>query len=245
MNRSPKHAPGAVDVWMVALDTPGCGGPRDWALLGDDERDRAERFAFPRDRRRFVARRAALRRLLARGTGCAAGAIRYVTGPFGRPRLADAGPEFSLSHRGERALVAIGNVARVGVDIERVDQAHAEPGMLARHVDPGLAASVDAALRGDDLAPFFRWWTIVEAMAKARGTGIAVEPVVRARTNWLDGVELPDDEGRIRSWRLHCWQPEPGMTAAVASAGGSATELHLHGVASSAAVLANESEDAA
>jgi 4'-phosphopantetheinyl transferase len=244
MMHGSRTEPGTIDVWMIALDAPGVGGAHDWALLGDDERERAERYAFVRDRQRFVARRAALRRLLAQSTGCDPGAIAYVVGRFGRPRLAQRVPDFSLSHRGDLALVAIGHVARVGVDLEWLDPAHAEGRMLAPYLEPVLAGEADAALRGGDLMTFFRWWTIVEAIAKARGTGIADERVlVQARSSWLDDVELPDDEGVARRWTLHCWQPRPGATAALAST--AASVLRLHGAASSAAALAVEFHDAA
>jgi 4'-phosphopantetheinyl transferase len=56
----------AVHVWRAALDVP---APRVRALeslLSPDERQRAARYGFARDRRRFVAARATLRLLLGR-----------------------------------------------------------------------------------------------------------------------------------------------------------------------------------
>ena len=227
-----------IGVWAVALDAPGAGGPDDWNLLDDGERTRARRYVFSRDRRRFVARRAVLRRLLARQSGCDARAISYLFGRFGRLRAAGIAHDFSLSHSEERALIAIGAVARLGVDIERVDPSRAERGMLARHVEPGLAIRLEAALEAGDAEPFFRWWTVVEAMAKARGTGIVEEVPVHARMDWLSGaVELPDDESVRRRWTLHCWSPEAGMTAALACSEPVALQLHRHGVSADAATV--------
>jgi hypothetical protein len=105
---------------------------------------------------------------------------------------------------------------RVGVDIEAIEASHAEAGLLGRHVERAVVDEIEAALRGGDVAPFFRWWTIVEAMGKARGTGIAEDPSRLADANWLSGVDLPDDHGVLRRWRVQSWQSEPGFIAALA-----------------------------
>src|SRR5690606_26821830 len=60
--RVPRLEAGDVHVWQVLLDAPLSG--LDHEVLSDDERERAERFRFQRDRMRFVAGRARLRRIL-------------------------------------------------------------------------------------------------------------------------------------------------------------------------------------
>lgn len=224
-------SPIVIDVWTVPLDAPGCGGARDRALLAADERARSAAFAFERDRRRFVARRAALRRLLAQSAGCPAAAVRYVAGRHGRPQVAGIALQFSLSHRAERALVAIGKVDRLGVDIERLDPLHAEPGMLDRYVQGEVAAEVNAGLRNANVEPFYRWWTVVEAVAKARGTGITETSPPRAHKGWFDTTTLSDDDGLARRFTVHCWDPEPGLRAALAWSAAGPVALRLHPVA--------------
>ncbi|CAN5302885.1 hypothetical protein BH11PSE10_BH11PSE10_05980 [soil metagenome] len=236
-----------VDVWTLALDTPGCGGQADRMLLDATELDRAARFVFERDRRRFVARRAALRRLLAASTEVDAASIGYTTSALGRLSLAGTELDFSLAHRGELALVALARGGRTGVDIERIDPAHAEPGMLSCYLAPDLSRRIDLALQAGDPVPFFHWWTIVEAMAKARGCGLAEASPQRGDETWLDGVDLPDDGGQIRRWALRCWQPEPGSCAALVFevAAGAALRWHdRHGLPDTEGIAA-EPRDAA
>ena len=84
--------------------------------------------------------------------------------PDGKPFLSD-GPAFSLSHSGLSCVLAIGE-GRVGVDIERMDEAN-----LA-----ALEAAADDAEQvwireGDRLRRFHALWTRKEALAKAVGTG--------------------------------------------------------------------------
>jgi 4'-phosphopantetheinyl transferase len=208
-----------VELVAVALDAPHAGGLPDWAVLDADERARAARFVFERDRRRFVARRAALRRCLGQALGLAPRAVAYRTGPHGRPSVAEATLDFSLSHSGELALIALAEGVRVGVDIEHIDATKAGPGMLTPHVEPGSAAAAEAALQRGDPKPFFGWWTVVEATAKARGVGIAEAQPALARPDWLSGdVTLPDDEGRLQRWTVQHLPSRDGLCAALTCA---------------------------
>lgn len=113
-------APGAIAVWRVELDP----GALDDATLDADERGRAVRFHRELDRRRFVAAHAGFRRVLARVSGRAAGALCFELGPHGRPAVVEhgLGAEFdaNLAHAGALALVATSRAGRVGVDVEEL-----------------------------------------------------------------------------------------------------------------------------
>ena len=218
--------PGAHDVqlWTIALDAPGSGEAADWRCLEPAEQARAARLVFAADRRRFIARRAALRRLVARRTGAEPAALRWACGRFGRLHLPGHQLDFSLSHRGERALIALAGSGRpgpcppqrLGIDLERIAPGHAEPAMLQAHLAADALAPCSAALQAGQSRPFFRWWTVIEAMAKARGTGLAEEPPVPAAAAWLHGpVQLPDEEGLPWHWQLQGWDLAAGHVAAL------------------------------
>ena len=66
--------------------------------------------------------RAALRRVLGRYLGIAAGKVALVDGEHGRPSLAeghDPALGFNWSHSGEHALIAVGRGIAPGIDLER------------------------------------------------------------------------------------------------------------------------------
>lgn len=167
-------AAGRARVWRVHLDQPGEPGP----ALSAAERARAAGYACPVERRRFAVAHAALRSILGAACGLAPDRVEFATEPSGRPLIVPCGrrrpPDFSLSHSGEWALVAVAPPgARVGVDVERVS---AELDWLAmaralyrpEEVDRLLAAP-PARRRGD----YFRLWTAKEAYIKADGVGLA------------------------------------------------------------------------
>jgi 4'-phosphopantetheinyl transferase len=149
------------------------GGPAEW--LDDDERARAGRFTFERDRRRFVARRVFLRRVLGGYLGVAPAAVGYRTVGTGRPELDPAcGLSFSTSHSGDLAVVAVSRDRVVGVDIEAVrpigdalDLARAF--FTAREADALAATPFDRRSTA-----FLRLWTCKEAYVKAVGLGMTL-----------------------------------------------------------------------
>lgn len=143
-----------------------------WAVLPDDERARAERMNDPGARRRFVTGRACLRSALARLTQVAARDIRFAYGAHGRPFL-PGGPSFSLSHSGERVLIAVAAEGRVGADVERIRPVRRLEALAARWFAPGERAWLSAVPEDEREAAFFAVWTRKEAFAKALGRGLA------------------------------------------------------------------------
>ncbi len=141
------------------------------AIIGADERARADRIRFPRDRRRFVVRRARLRQLLGAWVGRAPEALTFTANSHGKPILAD-GPPFSLSHSADMMMLAIGD-AEVGCDIERIDPVLdwpplAETFFTTTERDALAALPPEAARRA-----FFACWARKEAYVKALGLGLS------------------------------------------------------------------------
>jgi 4'-phosphopantetheinyl transferase len=98
-------------------------------------------------RRRWVGARWALREVLGRYLERDPAAIELRLGERGKPMLAAPGESlrFNLSHSGELALIAIGEDAEVGIDVQ---------------------------LLGSRPAQFYADWTRREATAKCHGTGL-------------------------------------------------------------------------
>ena len=168
-----------VEVIWLDMDAAGdAARAAFWQTLGEDERERASRFRFARDRGRFVVRRGALRALLARHLGCAASAIRYSRNQFGKPALAASHIRFNVSHSHSIALYAVADGIEVGCDIERVDSALDIQAISERFFAPqeiSMLQSLPGHLRH---AGFFNCWTRKEAYLKCRGCGLS-EPADR------------------------------------------------------------------
>jgi 4'-phosphopantetheinyl transferase len=138
-------------------------------LLDRTEQERRSALHRPADRARFTVATAVLK--LAAGARLGLAPDRVVIDrtcgdcgrPHGRPRLPGQDLAVSISHSGDRVLVAITAGAPVGVDVEQISQV--DPGELAGHV---LAAGEAAPTRPE----FFCYWTRKEAVVKATGDGL-------------------------------------------------------------------------
>ena len=91
----------------------------------------------------------------------------------GRPRLPGNEVAFSVSHSGDRGVVAFApGVSRIGVDLERVRPRPFLDRLAARTLTPDALATWSAAPRAEQLERFLRAWTMKEAYLKATGVGI-------------------------------------------------------------------------
>src|SRR5256885_6988061 len=120
--RAAPFTEGAVQVVVACTDVGSESVRASAAVLSDGERERARRFAFDRDRRRFIVARALLRRLLAARLDIPPGAGELAYGERGQPALARrvAAPDlrFNPSPRGDVAGYAFASGSQLGIGVE-------------------------------------------------------------------------------------------------------------------------------
>jgi 4'-phosphopantetheinyl transferase len=161
-----------VSIWQIDLREPAAVVECAAALLTSGERERADRGTAIVRRRRVLSR-AALRIVLARCMGTAPAALRFVTGPSGKPRLDGPGPHFSVSRSGDWCLIAVTSLGPVGVDVERAEALPELESIVARRFAPADARTILSQRGEGRLRAFYRVWTRTEAYLKASGVGLA------------------------------------------------------------------------
>ncbi|MFW5857631.1 MAG: 4'-phosphopantetheinyl transferase family protein [Planctomycetota bacterium] len=199
--------------------------------LDDEERARADRFHFDRDRRLYVASHALVRLALADAVPTIEPANwRFVRNAYGKPSVAsgEAGEvRFNLSHTRGMAVVGIAWGRAIGIDIESLDRKRGpgDPAELERLADrffaPAEAAAVRAAPPAAKTEAFFVRWTLKEAYIKARGMGVSlpldrfawtVAAAERALSLWTDpSLADPPDH-----WDAWCCAVPPAFRVALA-----------------------------
>jgi 4'-phosphopantetheinyl transferase len=221
VDRPPPLGADDVHVWRVSLS-----GDEDAArlepLLAAEEHDRADRFRFPRDRRRYVVGRGWLRVLLSEYLSAQPASVRLAATPLGKPYLAGEPPtglRFNVAHSDDLALVAVTRGREVGVDVER-ERADVEWRDLARRFfAPDEVTALDALPERKRRSAFYRCWTRKEAYVKALGLGMQVPLDGFAVTIGDDDAALlhtSHDPAQSGRWTMQGLTPAPGFAAAVA-----------------------------
>lgn len=212
-----------IHLWRLHLEVPEPDVARLATLLSADERERASRFHFARDRRHFIAARAGMRQILAGYAGEPPERLAFTYSPFGKPALvAEAAPlRFNLSHSGGYALLGVTTACEIGVDLERMRPLDDLLAIAGRFFARREFERLQALPAHQHSQAFFRCWTRKEAYIKAIGEGLSC-PLDRFAVTFL-----PEEPVRIESidgsrlaaaaWTLRAVDPAPGYFAAVAA----------------------------
>jgi 4'-phosphopantetheinyl transferase len=184
--------------------------------LSAAERERAIRFHFERDRFRYVAAHAALRRVLAAYVGAAPEELVFEEGEFGKPFLAHPPTKIRLSatHSEDMAAFAVAVDAEVGIDLEVVERRLSDVQSLAESCfSETECRALAAAPEADRKAVFLRGWTRKEAYLKAIGLGLQVPP---------EEVPVSFDDVRhaVNEWTVIPLNPGPRAIAALVAPAG-------------------------
>lgn len=173
---------GVVDVWRVSSEPLPRPRPQLDATLSAAEHAHALRLgpnATP-----WVVARAALRMILSGYAGVSAESLRFIEGTSGKPRLAPPHRlEFSLSHSGTMALIAVASDRAVGVDLERMRDDVDIDEVTREFLSAADAAALAFSPADQRREAFFRAWTRREARLKLKGQPLdtaVVEPVLPA-----------------------------------------------------------------
>lgn len=216
-----------VHVWSADLDLSERLLTHYSGLLSADEQDRAARFAFARDRQRYIAAHGVLRSLLGRYLQSDPAAITFSTSQNGKPVLADpfsrTGINFNLSHSYDRALFGFVLERPVGVDIEQVRDIPEMEQIIAHHFTAAERAAVSRYTGTELLTQFFRVWVVKEALAKAEGRGLLTcaraASLATETAGMMSLTTVGDESGDRIHWTAIYLEQGPGWVAAVVVAG--------------------------
>lgn len=204
--------PTRIDIFQYSLTNEWNSA---FELLSTDERERANRFHFPRHKRRFVVARAMMRLILGRYLKSQADQLEFTYNAYGKPGIENGcGLEFNLSHSGELAILAVGQNHSLGIDVE----------FFSARPYAGIGKQLFSPLERLTLAKlppmltpfaFFHIWAQKEAFIKACGLGLHYP------TEQFDVPALPVAPKEIKdsvhntSWQLVSFMPQIACSAAL------------------------------
>lgn len=209
-------------VWKVDLNNKVLEN-QCFKLLSEDERGRASKFRFEKDRSHFIIARGVLRQILGQYLSENPATLTFEYGKNGKPFLPKNTLQFNLSHAGGIALIALTKNHNIGIDIEVINK-KVEVEKIAKHFfaqgEIDRLMSLSEAQRHE---AFFNCWTRKEAFIKATGDGLSFP---------LDQFEVtlkPDEKAQLlathfdgkerEKWSLFDIDADEGYKAALAVRG--------------------------
>jgi 4'-phosphopantetheinyl transferase len=212
---------GEVHVYSALVDDTMPPRPQeDWSILDAEEKARADRFLFERDRALFVRAHGLLRTTLSRYAALAPGEWRFVTNPFGKPSIdptqLSAPVAFNLSHTRGLAACAVAR-SDVGIDVEALDCRVRPLEIASRFFSAPEVAWLHECGDDERRVRFVELWTLKEAYVKAIGTGLS-QPLntfgFAIDTNRQIHFEPP--AGDTSAWQFELRQPTVRHRLAIA-----------------------------
>jgi len=222
----PQLANGEIHVWRASLSVHPSILRSLESALAQDEKARATRFIFERDRDRFIAARGILRDLLGRYIPCTPKRIDFTYGPRGKPAIVGPGTRpdirFNLSHSHSLAVITIGRGRELGIDVELIRTEFAGEEIARRYFSAKEIAELSrlpAELRSEG---FFLCWTRKEAYIKAKGDGLQI-PLDSFDVSLSPGLPATLSSADESRWKIESFVPsvdaQPRYAAAIVAEG--------------------------
>ena len=217
----PQHE---IHIWRASLSQNSAYLQQLVKTLSVDELDRANRFHFEADRKRFIIGRGILRSILSYYLDIEPHQLQFCYGSHGKPALKTCDLlHFNLSHSQDLALYAFTYDRQIGIDLEYVRHIPGLEQIVAQFFSTRERTTFLALPSSQQPAAFFHGWTCKEAILKALGDGLALP------LNQFDVSLLPDrpaqlfsingDRAAAERWLLQSFIPAVNYVAAMAIEG--------------------------
>lgn len=205
-----------VDIWRGRIDSEEDSAGF-WHLLSDAERDKAEKLINADVRIRYITARGLLRKVLAEYLTCDPSRLQFALGAHGKPYLPGKAIYFNLSHSGDSLLLAVSDLEDIGVDIEAMTVRKSMSDIAKRCFSEREYCAWLVLSPREQMAAFFRLWTIKEAFVKAVGRGLAVG-LERCEVDTKDYgrfLAVPEEYGDAGAWKIVELACDAGFSAAL------------------------------
>lgn len=214
-----------VHIWCANLNLPPADVARLTDLLSVDEIARANKFRFPRHKRRFIVARGILRQLLGNYLDINPKNIEFNYGDCGKPEIAGLNKvnplQFNISHSQECALFGFSLDSLIGVDLEYLREMPDAVKIAQRFFSARESDLIDNLDQEQQSQTFFQLWTAKEAYLKAIGKGLSgslasVEISFDSVSNQTLLSAIDGNTAAVKNWSIYSCLPESNYIGAIA-----------------------------
>lgn len=210
-----------VHIWRANLDLPADLLAHLAVNLSLDERHRADKFYFDRDKNVFIACRGLLRIILSHYLNLKPNQLHFTYGIHGKPEVKNTYKErlcFNLSHSKGLAVYAIAINRSIGIDLEYKRHIPEVQQLAERFFSSSESAIINALPKEQQQEVFFRLWTVKEAYLKATGEGLTGLQKFAVSFTEENTINLQSNESNIllnNYWFCTEFKPAPEYAGAL------------------------------
>ena len=191
-----------------------------YGLLSEDEKERAERFRFYKDKRCFVVTRGTLRLLSSKYLNKNTEDIVFDYEEFGKPKYRhQTRLNFNVSHSGNRAVIAFNYDKALGVDIEKIKHNFDTFEIASNYFSKDEIKALQNLPEPEHNNGFYRCWTRKEAFIKAIGSGLSFPldtfSVSLGKDDEAELLETKWDKKDKNNWCFYTFKPSQDYIGAV------------------------------
>ncbi|MEM9363758.1 MAG: 4'-phosphopantetheinyl transferase superfamily protein [Bacteroidota bacterium] len=209
-----------IHLWQIPLDAQIDEVETYFNILSSDERERAQKFHFKKDRNCFVITRGVLRILSAKYVSKKPMEISFGLEEYGKPKLEHrTSLNFNVSHSGNMALIGFVHNHAVGLDVEYIKRDIDVLDIAQNFFSKNEIEALNAIELNKQYEAFYRCWTRKEAFIKAEGSGlsfpldrfsVSMEKDDEASLYWVDWNSYEKEK-----WDIFSFKPNEDYIAAV------------------------------
>lgn len=220
----PPLKPYQMHVWQGHLDI----GPEEqkkyMGVLSKDEKEKASKFRFSKDRIAYIASRGMLRVLSGHYLNCPPEDIIFEYEAHGKPGYAHkTSLKFNVSHSGNMVIIGFLFDQVMGIDIEIIKDDFDVLDIGRNFFSKKEIAALNAIPKAMQHIAFYRCWTRKEAFIKAMGDGLSFPLDLFALSIDSDTttslLETSWDPKEKDQWELYSYIPADQYRAAIAIRG--------------------------
>ena len=192
-------------------------------LLSKDEREKQQRFHFPKHRHLYLVSHALIRVALSGYIGVDPVKIFFSRNDYGRPEIVLKNTQtplrFNLSHTDGLIVCAIVIKEDIGVDVERIDRGENYMELARRCFSNREMSDLNMIDDGYKKERFFEYWTLKESFTKANGMGLYM-PLEQFsfHISDFDSIYISFDPGlseNRKKWQFYLIKPTPDFRTAL------------------------------
>ena len=218
--KPPRLSKQNLHIWSLNFVVNDDAFNRYHGLLSHDEKKRASKFRFYKDKRCYVVTKGVLRLLSGGYLNQDAKAITFDYGKYEKPPYKhETNLNFNVSHSGDMAIIGFVYDHTIGVDIEKIKNDFDTFDIAVNFFSKKEIAALRKIPKPQQYIAFYRCWTRKEAFIKAKGSGLSF-PLDQFSVT-LDSdleanlLETKWNKKEKNNWSFHSFKPDPDYIAAI------------------------------